>query len=64
VRDDVGVAQYEHVELARAAKSVFANVFPTVYKSCFNQERNPLEVELEEAKAEIAVLESTLRGKL
>jgi thymidylate synthase (FAD) len=64
VRDDVGVAQYEHVELARAAKSVFASVFPTVYKSCFNQGRNPLEVENEELKAKIAVLEATLRNKL
>ena len=64
VRDDEGVAQYEHVELARAAKSVFANVFPTVYKSCFDQERNPLEVENEDLKAEIATLKETLRGKL
>ena len=63
VRDDIGIAQYEHVEVARAAKSVFANVFPTVYKSCFDKERNPLEVELEEAKAEIATLKATLRGK-
>jgi thymidylate synthase (FAD) len=64
VRDDEGVAQYEHVELARAAKSVFANVFPTVYKSCFNQERNPLEIENEELKARIAVLEAVNLGKL
>jgi thymidylate synthase (FAD) len=64
VRDDEGVAQYEHVELARACKSVFANVFPTVYKSCFDKERDPLEVENEELKAEIAVLKATLRGKL
>ena len=64
VRDDEGVAQYEHVELARAAKSVFANVFPTTHKSCFTKERSPLEIELEEAKAEIEVLKATLRGKL
>ena len=31
VRDDEGVAQYEHVELARACKTIFGNVFPTVY---------------------------------
>ena len=54
VRDDEGVAQYEHVELARAVKSVFANVFPTVYKSCFNKERDPLEVENEKLRSEIA----------
>jgi thymidylate synthase (FAD) len=64
VRDDEGVAQYEHVELARAAKSVFSNVFPTVYKSCFNQERDPRDVEIEELKAQIAVLQATLRNKL
>jgi len=64
VRDDEGVAQYEHVELARACKSVFASVFPTVYKSCFDKERDPRDVEIEELKAQIAVLESTLRGKL
>lgn len=64
VRDDEGVAQYEHVELARACKSVFANVFPTVYKSCFNQERDPRDVEIEELRAQIAALEATLRGKL
>jgi len=63
VRDDEGVAQFEHVELARACKSVFASVFPTVYKSCFNKERDPLEVENEELKARIAVLEATLRNK-
>jgi len=64
VRDDEGVAQYEHVELARAAKSVFANVFPTVYKSCFEKERDPRDVEVERLKAQIAALEATLRGKL
>jgi thymidylate synthase (FAD) len=30
VRDDEGVAQYEHVELARAIRPVFSNVFPTI----------------------------------
>lgn len=65
VRDDVGVAQYEHVELARATKSVFSNVFPTVYKSCFlDEERDPRDVEIEELKAQIAALEATLQGKL
>jgi thymidylate synthase (FAD) len=64
VRDDEGVAQYEHVELARAAKSVFANVFPTVYKSCFIKESDPRDTEIEELKAQIAVLQATLRNKL
>jgi thymidylate synthase (FAD) len=64
VRDEPGVVQLEHVELARAVKTIFATEFPTVYKTYFNQERNPLEVENEELKAEIAVLKATLRNKL
>lgn len=35
VRDDEGVAQYEHVELARAIKDVFSIEFPTVYSTVF-----------------------------
>lgn len=64
VRDEPGVVQWEHVELARAIKPIFATQFPTVYRAFFNQERNPLEVELAEAKAEIQVLKATIRGKL
>ena len=64
VRDDEGVAQYEHCELARAVKSVFATQFPTVSSVVFATEDNPLEVENQELKAEIQVLQATLRGKL
>jgi flavin-dependent thymidylate synthase len=64
VRDEPGVVQWEHVELARAIKPIFATQFPTVYNAYFNQERTPVEVELAEAKAEIEVLKATLRGKL
>ncbi len=64
VRDDEGVAQYEHCELARAVKSVFAAQFPTVSKAVFQPEVNLLEVENQELKAEIQVLKATLRGKL
>ena len=64
VRDEPGVVQLEHVELARAIKTIFATEFPTVYRAYFNQERNPLEIENEELKAKIAVLQATLRGKL
>jgi thymidylate synthase (FAD) len=64
VRDEPGVVQHEHVELAQAIKPIFATQFPTVNKAFFHQERTPLEVELEEAKAEIAVLKATLRGNL
>jgi thymidylate synthase (FAD) len=64
VRDDEGVAQYEHCELARAIKSVFTNVYPTVSSAVFNTDRTPLEIENEELKAEIEVLKATLRGRL
>ena len=64
VRDDEGVAQYEHCELARAVKSVFATQFPTVSSVVFATKDNPLETENQELKAEIEVLKATLRGKL
>lgn len=58
VRDDEGVAQYEHVELARTIRPVFSTVFPTVNKSCFNRGVNPQEAEIVELKPEIQVLKS------
>jgi len=58
VRDDEGVAQYEHVELARAIRPVFNTVFPTVSKSCFKQNADPRDAEIVELKAEIQVLKS------
>ena len=64
VRDDEGVAQYEHCELARCIKSVFATQFPTVSAAVFDTAKTPLEVENEELKAELAVLKAVQRGKL
>ena len=64
VRDEPGVVQHEHVELAQAIKPIFATQFPTVNKAFFNREPSPLEVENQELKAEIDVLKATLRGKL
>jgi thymidylate synthase (FAD) len=64
VRDDEGVAQYEHCELARAIKSTFANTFPTVSKAVFSTEITPLEKENDELRAEIEVLKAIQRGKL
>ena len=64
VRDDEGVAQYEHCELARAIKTVFSQVFPTVSTAVFNSAKVLTDSELAEAKAEIEVLKATLRGKL
>ena len=64
VRDEPGVVQWEHVELARAIRPIFATQFPTVNKAFFHKEPTPLEVENQELKAEIDVLKATLRGKL
>jgi thymidylate synthase (FAD) len=64
VRDEEGVVQYEHVELARSIRAIFAEQFPTVNKAFFNPEPSPLEKENLELKAQISVLEATLRNKL
>lgn len=37
VRDDEGVAQYEHVELARAVREVFSSVCPVIAKSVWTE---------------------------
>jgi thymidylate synthase (FAD) len=64
VRDDEGVAQYEHVELARACKSVFSTTFPTVYNSLDwgytkgVDETERLKKEVTELQSEIAVLKA------
>ena len=64
VRDEEGVVQYEHVELARSIRAIFAEQFPTVNKAFFDSEPSPLEKENQELKAQISVLEATLRNKL
>ena len=63
VRDDVGVAQYEHCELARCIKSVFTTQFPVVSSAVFSEDANPLLTENRELKAEIAVLKATLKDR-
>lgn len=63
VRDEQGVVQYEHVELARAIRKIFAEQFPTVSKAFFNAEPSLLVQENQELKAQISVLEATLRNK-
>ena len=40
VRDEPGVVQLEHVELARAIKSIFSCEFPTVYNAYFHETKN------------------------
>jgi thymidylate synthase ThyX len=64
VRDEEGVVQWEHVELARAIKPIFGVQFPTVNKAFFHPDPSPLERENLELKSEIEVLKATLRGKL
>jgi thymidylate synthase (FAD) len=64
VRDDEGVAQYEHVELARCIKQVFAGTFPTVYNSLdwsYNtevSETDRLKKEVIELQAEITTIKA------
>jgi thymidylate synthase (FAD) len=60
VRDDEGVAQWEHVELARACKSIFAGVFPTVYRS-LDWGYNKSENETERLKNEVVELRSEIQ---
>lgn len=65
VRDDEGVAQYEHCELARCVKPVFANVFPTVYDTVEWVKQPVVNVEatvkeLEETKKELSTIKSLL----
>jgi thymidylate synthase (FAD) len=64
VRDDEGVVQWEHVELARAIRPIFATQFPTVNKAFFSREPDPRDAEIEELKSEIQVLKAIQRGKL
>jgi len=69
VRDDEGVAQYEHCELARCAKQVFSQVFPTVYGSIDWSTNQPdesvsLKRELTQALSEIATLKSQIANRL
>ena len=64
VRDDEGVAQYEHCELAKAIKDVFRIEFPIVSSVVFNKEKTTLEKHNEELQAEVEVLKATLRNRL
>jgi thymidylate synthase (FAD) len=61
VRDDEGVAQYEHVELARAIRPIFQTVFPTVAEA-IKPEPDPRDKQIIELEAELSTLQSKLRG--
>ncbi len=64
VRDEEGVVQWEHVELARAIKPIFSTQFPTVNKAFFQPDPSPLQRENEELRAEIQVLKAQMKGRL
>lgn len=63
VRDDEGVAQFEHVEVARAIKEIFSKEFPTVYEALCSSDHNDYEKENQELKAEIQVLKAQLANR-
>ena len=62
VRDEPGVVQHEHVELAQAIKPIFSTQFPTVSKAFFHRDPDLRDAEIAELQAEIQVLKATLRG--
>jgi thymidylate synthase (FAD) len=62
VRDEVGVVQYEHVELARAIRQIFAEQFPTVNRAFFEREPDPRDRQIIELEAELSTLQAKLRG--
>jgi thymidylate synthase (FAD) len=64
VRDEPGVVQWEHVELARAIRPIFATEFPTVNAAYFNRDSDPRDAEIAELQSEIQVLKATLRNRL
>jgi thymidylate synthase (FAD) len=63
VRDDEGVAQHEHCEVAKAIREIFSKEFPTVYDALCSSEQNNLQKENEELKAEIQVLKAQLANR-
>jgi thymidylate synthase (FAD) len=62
VRDDEGVVQYEHVELARAIKTIFSTQFPTINRAFFGRDPDPRDRQIIELEAEISTLQARLRG--
>jgi thymidylate synthase (FAD) len=62
VRDEVGVVQYEHVELARAIRQIFAEQFPTVNRAFFERDPDPRDRQIIELESELSLLQAKLRG--
>jgi thymidylate synthase (FAD) len=63
VRDDEGVVQYEHVELARAIRQIFAEQFPTVNRAFFDRDPDPRDRQIIELEAELSTLQAKLRAE-
>jgi thymidylate synthase (FAD) len=63
VRDEVGVVQWEHVELARAIKNIFSTQFPTVNRAFFDRDPDPRDRQIIELEAELSTLQAKLRGQ-
>ena len=62
VRDDEGVVQYEHVELARVIRQIFAEQFPTVNRAFFERDPDPRDRQIVELEAELSTLQAKLKG--
>jgi thymidylate synthase ThyX len=62
VRDEIGVVQYEHVELARAIRQIFAEQFPTVNHAFFDREPDPRDRQIIELESELSTLQAKLKG--
>lgn len=60
VRDEPGVVQEEHVEVARSIRPIFSSVFPTVYRS-IDWNKGSLEEENQNLKLEIVNLKEQLK---
>lgn len=65
VRDDPGVAQWEHVELARAVKNVFSKECPVISKGIWQDQvhSESQAVKIAELEAEVATLQAVLRTR-
>ena len=62
VRDEPGVVQHEHVELAQAIKTIFATQFPTVYGAYFKPEPDPRDRKIAEQEEELKDLQRILEN--
>jgi len=64
VRDDEGVAQFEHCELARAIRAVFANNFPGISQTLFADDKTTDAESLRKQNIELEAEISVLRARL